>query len=128
MPLKQCPGCSAMHGSRKLKCDCGFEFVKKTPNKLNTYIGIGAWINDVPKNMPKVDVPEPLTNLPVKLNVADISRIMAYEGLGFCVFEYIPSDRIKDKQLAKLWLDAKNKLTEIVGYVCKHEQDEEPSG
>ena len=128
MPIKQCPNCDAEHGVRKLKCDCGFEFTKKTLDKARTYIGIGTWINDTPKGMPTIDMPEPLASLPVKLNVADISRIIAYEGLGFCVFEYIQPDRIKDPELAKLWVATKKKLTEIVTYVCEHERDDQPSG
>jgi hypothetical protein len=126
MPKKTCPNCDAKHGVRKLKCDCGYEFVKKKPaTKKDQYIGIGAWINDIDKGMPEIEMPEPLPDKPAKLSVREVSHYAAYEGICFCIFAYIDHTRIKDKKLAKIWLEAKEKIVEVVKYVEQHERDEE---
>jgi hypothetical protein len=126
MPQKTCPNCDAQHGVRKLKCDCGYEFIKKKPaTKKDQYIGIGSWIQDIDKGMPKIDMPEPLPDQPTKLTTRELSYYIAYEGICYCIFAYIDSTRIKDKKLAKMWQKAKEQLTEIVGYVEEHERDEE---
>lgn len=70
--------------------------------------------------MPLVEQPEPLP-ANQKLNIDDISNYCAYEGLPFCVFEYIGSDRIEDKELALLWEDAKNRLSEVASYIIEKE-------
>ena len=130
MPLKICPKCNTSCGPRTLTCKgCGHDFKakvsspkpKKTKRRFRQLCGIGAWINDPPKDMPQVTEPEPLSELPAKLDIPDISHLIAYEGLGFCVIDYISPDKIADPELAAMWADAKNRLTEIIDYVARGE-------
>lgn len=39
---------------------------------------------------------------------------VSYEGLGFCIFHYIPSKRIADPKLRDLWRKAKAALRDVV--------------
>jgi hypothetical protein len=44
-------------------------------------------------------------------------RYISYEGLGFCVYEYIPPEMLADPKLRKLWTTARDALCEIVRYL-----------
>lgn len=131
MPLKICPKCEQGCGPRSKKCpDCSYEFGAKLATPKSTrlkrhsrqLIGIGAWINDMPKGMPLIERPEPLP-ANKKLTIDEISNYCAYEGLPFCVFEYIGSERIEDEKLAILWEDAKNRLSEVANYIIEKEHE-----
>lgn len=131
MPLKVCPKCEQGCGPRSKQCpSCSHEFgvkladpkPKRIKRRTRELIGIGAWINDPPKDMPLVEQPEPLP-ANQKLTIDEISNYCAYEGLPFCVFEYIGSERIEDEGLARLWEDAKNRLSEVVSYIIEKEHE-----
>lgn len=142
MPLKTCPNCQNKCGVRTLKCkECDHDFQRTTttttqtkpsttattPQKRRTtkrfreMCGIGAWIKDTPKGMPAVSEPEPLSELPAKLPVEDISHYIAYEGIGSCIVELIPAKRIQDPKLAAMWEDAHTRIVEIIDYVARGE-------
>ena len=125
MALKTCRECGTKCGTRTLMCpECGLAFETKKrvlPKRFKQHVGIGAWINDPPKGMPKLEEPEELPDKPKTLNISHLSEIVAYEGLPYCVFEYIPADRIKDKKLAGMWKEAQELLSEIAGYVADKE-------
>jgi hypothetical protein len=139
MPLKTCPKCKTQCGVRTLKCkECDHDFKRtakvskakspaspakktRTSKQFRKLCGIGAWIKDTPKGMPKVEMPEELSELPKKLAIKDISHYIAYEGIGSCVIELIKPDRIKDKKLAAMWDDANKRLVEIIDYVARRE-------
>lgn len=144
MPHKSCPECKKECGPRTKECpECQYDFsssttkteekekVKTSPSpktkrkkltkKSKTLIGIGSWINDTTKGMPKIEYPEPLSCIPGLLTIEDISNQCAYEGMPFCVYEYIPANRIEDKKLAKMWSEASKKLIEITHYILDKE-------
>lgn len=132
MPMKTCPGCDVQCGPRTLKCkECGHDFSsstrtstptpKRTKRRFRQLCGIGAWINDPPKNMPQVEEPSPLSSQDATLDITTISNYIAYEGIGFCVIDYIDPKKIADPKLRAMWDDAKNRLTEIIDYVGRRE-------
>jgi hypothetical protein len=42
---------------------------------------------------------------------------IAYEGLGFCIYTYIPASKIEDSKLRVLWKDARAAMQKIVNYM-----------
>jgi len=114
MPLKECPACGISHGPRKKLCDCGHDFqVKTTKGKPgDTALSLGAWILDRDKSLPEIKPPDPLPT-DHKLNKSELQDFCAYDGLGFCIHEYIPASKIADAKLAKLWTKAKKAMIEV---------------
>lgn len=110
MATKTCLECGKKHGVRKKKCDCGYAF-----DKHPLYPEPGGWILDIPKGMPKIALPEPLPK--GKIETADIQERVKYDGLGFCIYYFIPTDRIKNKKLAQLWKRARAEMQKIVEYL-----------
>ncbi len=77
----------------------------------------GAWVLSKTRGMPELDPPKPITQ-DTKLEAQEIrDQYVAYEGLGYCVYEYVPTGLIADKQLARLWQTARVALQEIVEYL-----------
>ena len=76
----------------------------------------GLWVADDLKGLPVIEPPEPL---PIgKLSSVDIrDEHIAYDGLGFCVYSYIPPEKIADVQLRKLWQRARRSMRDIVEYL-----------
>ena len=74
---------------------------------------LDAW-----KDLPKVEPPPPLKN-DEKLTVAEVENLVAYEGLGYCIFTYISSGKIEDGELAILWEHAKQSMIAVVDYLSK---------
>ena len=124
---KVCPECSKEHGARKRKCECGYEFgskqerntkpVKQTNHPLGQeYVpNTGLWVFDVPKGMPKIHVPEPLPTGPIDNQT--VYDACAYNGIGDCIAEQIPSRRIADPKLRKLWKKAKEAQEKVWEYL-----------
>lgn len=121
---KVCPKCGAEHGARKLVCECGHDFGCKrsgkaavkageTPHSL--YPEPGAWIADPMKGMPKIEMPEPLPSGLV--SAEGVKEQVSYEGLGFCIYSYIPWERISDPELQRLWREARAAMQKIVEYL-----------
>ena len=104
---KECPKCGATCGCRKLLCDdCGYSFAKNkqgsSSKKAKTkkhplgelMLAPGLWVFDIPKGMPRVPCPEPMSPGPISNQEAyDLAE---YNGLGECVLSYIPSKKIAD--------------------------------
>jgi len=65
--------------------------------------------------MPPIEIPEPLPK--GKLTVEQIDEYIMYEGLGYCIFTYIDSKKIDDKNLAKLWVTAREAMQSIQEYL-----------
>jgi hypothetical protein len=104
--MKTCPECKKKHGTRKKVCDCGHAFVKS--------VEPGGWVNDPTKGMPKIDDPGPLPS--GKLSVEEVQDQIAYHGMGYCLWDYIPPGRIKDAKLQTLWRAARRNMLNIVEY------------
>ena len=107
---KQCPSCHAEWGTRKKVCDCGHEFMGHplAPEP-------GAWVLGDTKGMPKLEPPGALPEGNRCLSMAQIrDEYVAYEGLGFCIYEYIPAEKIKDPTLRSLWTQAQEAMRSVV--------------
>ena len=107
MPKKTCPKCSKQHGTRKRECECGHSFIKR--------VEPGGWVNDPTKGMPKIDHPGPLPE--GKLSAEEVQDQIAYHGLGFCLWDYIPAARIKEAKLQTLWRAARKAMLNIVEHL-----------
>ncbi len=44
-------------------------------------------------------------------------QYIAYEGLGYCIYHYIPTAKIADNQLAALWMAARTAMQDVVDYL-----------
>jgi len=124
---KLCPACGKEHGARKRECECGHKFgqrakqegqkVKQSTHPLGQkYIpDPGLWVFDREKGMPPIPLPEPLPTGP--LNNQIVYEQCAYNGLGDTLFEFIPSRRIADPKLRKLWKKARDAMHEAWRYL-----------
>lgn len=124
MPNKICPQCNATHGARKLVCDCGHDFgckrsgraaVKTGQAQHPLYPEPGGWVLDKTRGMPDIDPPEPLPHGPV--DAATVKDYVAYEGLGYAIYSYIPAERISDPELRKLWREARATMQRVMEYL-----------
>ncbi len=88
----------------------------RKPSRHPLYPEPGGWLLDDLPGMPPVEQPEPLPR-GRKLDSAEVRDYVAYEGLGFCVYEYISSGRITDKRLAVLWEESRVALRKVVDYL-----------
>ena len=84
--------------------------------RRSTYPEPGAWILDDRHGLPRASPPEPLPR-GRKLSNREVELQVAYEGLGYCIFEHISAQRIADPTLAKLWEETRSAMAEIVGYL-----------
>jgi len=137
MPFKVCPKCNTKHGVRRLICTCGHDFACKRGGKqvvstetivephkkhhrretheTHEYPEPGTWVWDRPKGMPSICPP---LDLPQGLLSAGIVKAqVSYEGLGFCIYNFIQADRIADLYLRELWIQARAAMQKIVGYL-----------
>ena len=85
----------------------------RKPNRA-TYPEPGAWVINTPRGLPAVGPPEALPQH-AKLTAEEVRHHVAYDGLGFCIFEYIDPARIEDKRLALLWDKARVIMQQVVG-------------
>ncbi len=74
----------------------------------------GNWVDHQSAGLPSLEEPEPLPNKPT---VEDIKQQIEYEGLGYCVYDLIPANKIRDMRLRGLWKKARLALREIVEYL-----------
>jgi len=75
----------------------------------------GGWVNDPTKGMPKIDDPGSLPE--GKLSDEEVQDQIAYHGLGYCLWDYIPAERIKAAKLQTLWREARRTMVNIVEYL-----------
>ena len=115
MPFKTCPKCKVKHGARKKQCDCGHSF---TIGDHPLYPEPGGWIMDTLKGFPPIHEPEPIPR-GRKITNEEVRDQVAYEGLGFSIYSWIPCNKIKDKQLATLWKKARAEMQKVVEYIEK---------
>lgn len=140
---KLCKDCGKTHGCRKKKCECGYVFggasppkqgrqpptkkksraVKQTKHPLGQeYVpGTGLWVFDTPKGMPAIPLPDDLPSGPTD-NQAVYDHCV-YNGLGHCIFVLIPSRRIADPKLRKLWKKAHDAMSNAWEYLIDKETE-----
>lgn len=111
MANKTCPKCQKTHGSRKKVCECGHKF-QSHPLAPEP----GAWTIDDLKGMPKMTPPGDLPD-----GLIDTKELrdmwVAYEGLGYCIYEIVPANKIEDTSLRPLWRKARRAMQDIVEYM-----------
>lgn len=125
---KECPQCGTMNGVRTKLCKCGHEFTVRCKQGKSSagckvhhplghdYVPVpGLWVFDIPKGMPKIHVPEPLSSGP-QSNQA-IHEYIAYNGLGDCIYSIIKPRKIADPQLRKRWQKARDAMKEVWVYL-----------
>lgn len=59
------------------------------------------------------------------ISSSEIKHQVVHEGLGFCIYDLFPPERIEDNQLAVLWQKARYALREIVAYLENVEYEDE---
>jgi len=126
MPYKTCSQCGENNGVRAHKCKCGHSFPIKggsnegaSPRNASShplYPSPGTWILERTKGL---SCPEPPDELPKKRKFTngECRDHISYEGIGYCIWDYIDSRRIEDPRLAELWQSARDALREIVVYL-----------
>lgn len=133
---KKCHSCGKEHGARKLKCECGYVFcggkkpkqdkpVKQTKHPLGQkYVpSPGLWVFDIPKGMPAIHAPEDLPSGP--LDNQTVYDHAAYNGVGDSISETIPSKRIADPKLRKLWKKAHDAIHDAWRYLIDDNENDD---
>ena len=138
MPSKICPKCKKEVGPRTKVCPkCSHNFTQPTPSSSvsikktqktkrvkqpkqppEVILGDGYWTQDIEKGMPKVHYPNTILQ---NMSIEDVRLNIEYHGLGFCLYNYIYPENIKDKKLAKMWKNTVEQMREIVRYVYEKE-------
>jgi hypothetical protein len=75
----------------------------------------GLWVFDREPGMPAIHAPDALPSGP--LDNQTVYDHCAYNGVGDCISEYIPSRRIADPKLRKLWKKAHDAVREAWRYL-----------
>ncbi len=124
---KQCPQCESFCGVRTTVCkECKYEFSSKQERQGGTkqtnhplgqkYVPVpGLWVFDIPRGMNPVHAPEPMPSGP--MTNQQIYDHVAYNGLGDCIYEFIPRRKIADPVLRKKWEKAKKAMMEAYDYL-----------
>jgi len=111
MAKKTCPKCKKEWGTRKKACECGHKF-QSHPLAPEP----GAWVIDGIKDMPKIGPPGDLPD-----GLLDTKTLrdewIAYEGLGYCIYDIIPATKLADPKLRPLWKKARRAMQDIVEYM-----------
>lgn len=71
----------------------------------------GASVLDSWDGLPKMKCPQLIEGM---LSVSDVADLVSYEGLGYCIFTYIPSGKIKDRELGRLWEKARKAMVVVL--------------
>lgn len=77
----------------------------------------GAWVLGNTEGMPEVLPPKGLVDGSVLSTQEIRDEYIAYKGLGYCIYYYVPADKIADKKLAELWTLARAAMQDIVEYL-----------
>jgi hypothetical protein len=78
----------------------------------------GLWVAEDLKGLPPIMPPGPLPNRP--LTTEEVCDYVCYEGLGYCIREYIGQGRLQDRALAALWAKAKAAMDAVVDRLERH--------
>lgn len=84
------------------------------PKLPNRYPEPGTWVDEREPGMPVLEEAKRATG---SLSVRDVRDQVAYEGLGYCIYDLVPAGRIQDKRLRRLWSEARNAMLRIVNYL-----------
>ena len=92
---------------------------RQRPKPHPLYPEPGAWVLGNMHGLPEICPPG---SLPLRLSIDDVRTQVTYEGLGFCIYEYISPERITDKTLREAWRVAKAAMNEV----CRLLDEERP--
>lgn len=62
-------------------------------------------------------VPPPMEADGDLLTNEEIKDEISAEGLGFCIYSYLPAAKLQDVGLRKLWLEARMAMQHVVEYL-----------
>lgn len=97
---------------------------KRTKRKKWLYPEPGTWVADR-TNLIQLEPPGPLPD--GTLSCQELrDEYIAYEGLGFCIYEYIPEWKIADRKLGQLWETAQQAMLAVVEYLEQFPDPVEP--
>ena len=115
--MKICDKCKKKVGPRSKKCKhCGYDFAIAKEKEERSDIAQGSWVRDIPKGMAQPIVPDELPKN-TKLTKRQLQDLISYEGLGFCIHEFVPSALIGDKRVATAWEKARKAMISVVDLV-----------
>jgi len=80
----------------------------------------GTWENKIPAGMPDLPKAKPVKATAPKLTGREVYDKVQEDGLGHCIYDLIPADKISDKRLRILWKKARLSLRAVVD--CLEEQ------
>ena len=89
---------------------------KKRRKQQNLNPEPGGWVMDEMKKMPRVRPPDELPDGPIPTKLLR-DQIVAYEGLGYCIYEVVAASKIEDPKLRTLWRKARRAMQDIVEYM-----------
>lgn len=77
----------------------------------------GSWILDQRQGLPPIQPSPPLPKDRL-LSAGEVrDDYVAYEGLGYCIYVYIPAEKIGDSKLRVLWRNAQRAMRQITKYL-----------
>jgi len=76
----------------------------------------GGWVMDQTKGLPVVNPPGDLPDGKIDTKTLR-DQWVAYEGLGYCIYDIVPATKIEDPKLATLWRKARRAMQDIVEYM-----------
>ena len=118
MPLKICPLCQKKSGVRTKLCSCGHDFkASLKPTTEAHKMSMGSWVNKMPKTMKAQVVPPPMESDDNLLSNDEVKDEISNEGLGFCIYSYLPVAKLRDVKLRKLWVGARMAMQHVVEYL-----------
>jgi len=77
----------------------------------------GHWVAEDRRGLPDIAPPEPLPRDRLLETWEIRDHYVAYEGLGYCVYTYIPVGKIADPKLKKLWHEARVAMRRVVEHM-----------
>ena len=85
---------------------------------VDELIANGLWIFDRPKGMGPISKPAPLPKDRL-ITKKEVKEYITYDGLGYCIANFITASKIEDKTLSKLWEKAGKAMQAVWEYVEK---------
>ncbi|MHC4369386.1 MAG: hypothetical protein ACYSW8_17385 [Planctomycetota bacterium] len=89
---------------------------KKKRKQRNLDPEPGGWVMDPTKGLPKTTPPADLPDGKIDTKTLR-DQWVAYEGLGYCIYDVIPATKIEDPTLRALWRKARQAMQDVVEHM-----------